>query len=404
MTNKKALCVIGGGAAGFFGALAAAENPAFKVLLIERGERILSKVKISGGGRCNVTHGCFDPRALIRFYPRGSKELLGPFSQFQPKDTMEWFQSRGVNLKIEEDGRVFPETDSSQTIIDCLTREAKHLSVEVSLSKRLKKIEKKEQGFLLFFEEGPSLECERVLLATGSHPLGYALAKELGHSIVLPVPSLFTLKCKEFALASLSGISVPLARLTLPDTSIAQEGPLLITHFGFSGPAALRLSAWGARVLFEKNYQTPLLVDWIPNQKALPILERLKVSNGSKLLGSDNPFGFAKQLWKELLACAGCSAELRYAHLSRGQLLKMEEVLHKSEFWIEGKTPHKEEFVTCGGVELSEVNFRTMESKLTPGLFFAGEILNIDGITGGFNFQNAWTTGWLAGKALSSDV
>jgi predicted Rossmann fold flavoprotein len=320
------IAIIGGGAAGFFAALAAKEhNPEAKVAIYEKGSQLLSKVRISGGGRCNVTHACFEPKELVKNYPRGSKELLGPFHHFGPRETVEWFEGRGVKLKTEADGRMFPVTDSSQTIIDCLMNEAERLGVEIHLKARIESLD----------------QFERVVLATGGSRQGHQLAVDAGHTIQEPVPSLFTFNIGGFDLADLAGVSVPEATVRLSKELVA-TGPLLITHWGFSGPAVLRLSAWGARFLHERGYSAELQVEW------------------------------PEQLPRRL----------------RGR--------QKETYQIEGKTTHKAEFVTCGGVTLSEVDFRTMESKKRPGLHFAGEVLDIDGITGGFNFQNAWTTGYLA--------
>ncbi|NGX38046.1 MAG: Ferredoxin--NADP reductase [Chlamydiae bacterium] len=347
------LIVIGGGAAGIFAALRAKKcNPDARVLLLEKTAVLLAKVRISGGGRCNVTHSCFDPKELTSHYPRGNKELLGPFHRFGPKDTIEWFQGKGITLKTEKDGRIFPATDSSETIIQCLLGEAKRLNVEIGLRQKIQTIEKTEEGFCIHLKEGESLHCKKLLLATGSSSQGYEWAKQLGHTIQKPLPSLFTFNVPTSPLKELSGISATDCELHLKGTSFRQRGPVLITHFGFSGPAVIKLSAWAAPYLFEKGYKADLIINWMPGSTPLP-----------------------KRLMK-----------------------KLKQDLHADCFRIEGKTTHREEFVTCGGVTLNEINFKTMESKICPGLYFAGEILNIDGVTGGFNFQNAWTTGFLAGS------
>jgi hypothetical protein len=388
--------VIGGGAAGIFAALAAkASHPDLSVVVLEKTAVLLSKVKVSGGGRCNVTHACFDPNQLVKNYPRGEKELLGPFHRFQPRDTIEWFESRGVKLKTESDGRMFPITDSSSTIIECLLSEARKLGVEIRLRQRVEKVEK---GFTIHLKDNPSLTCKHLILATGSSPEGYANAESLGHTIVPPVPSLFTFNVPTSPLKELSGISVDLA--TVEVGPFTQTGPLLITHFGFSGPAILKLSAWGARFLHEKNYRMPFSINWIPKlsqEELFQKLLQLKEQSPQKALLALNPFYFPKNLWKELLGI-----DKTLANFSKKELQELSQKLHADTYQMDGKTTHKEEFVTCGGVALKEVDFKTLQSKICPGLYFAGEILNIDGVTGGFNFQNAWTTGYISGNYIDS--
>ncbi|HUD01644.1 MAG TPA: NAD(P)/FAD-dependent oxidoreductase [Rhabdochlamydiaceae bacterium] len=390
------LIVIGGGAAGIFAALAAKQaHPALSVLVLEKTAVLLSKVKVSGGGRCNVTHACFDPQQLVKNYPRGEKELLGPFHRFQPRDTIEWFESRGVKLKTESDGRMFPVTDSSSTIIDCLLSEARKLGVEIRQRQRVEKIEK---GFIVHLKDSPALNCTHLILATGSSPEGYASAESLGHTIQPPVPSLFTFNVPTSPLKELSGVSVEAA--TVDVGPFTQTGPLLITHFGFSGPAILKLSAWGARFLHEKNYRTPFSINWIPKlsqEELFRQLFQLKEQSPQKTLLSLNPFYLPKNLWKELLA-----NDKTLANLSKKELQDLSQKLHADIYQMDGKTTHKEEFVTCGGVTLKEVDFKTLQSKICPRLYFAGEVLNIDGVTGGFNFQNAWTTGYIAGTSIYS--
>jgi predicted Rossmann fold flavoprotein len=390
------LIVIGGGAAGIFAALAAKEaHPDISVVVLEKTAVLLSKVKVSGGGRCNTTHACFDPQQLVKNYPRGEKELLGPFHRFQPRDTIEWFESRGVKLKTESDGRMFPITDSSSTIIDCLLSEARKLGVEIRLRQRVEKIEK---GFTVHLKENSPLTCSHLILASGSSAECYAIAQSLGHTIQPPVPSLFTFNVPTSPLKELSGVSVDSAAVQIGPYS--QTGPLLITHFGFSGPAVLKLSAWGARFLHAKNYQMEFFINWIPKlsqEELFRQLLQLKEQTPQKTLGALNPFYLPKNLWKELLSS---SQEKSLANLSKKDLQELAQKLHADRYQMEGKTTHKEEFVTCGGVALKEVDFKTMESKVCPGLYFAGEILDIDGITGGFNFQNAWTTGYIAGSSL----
>lgn len=387
------LIVVGGGAAGIFAALSAkAAKPMARIALLEKSAVLLAKVRISGGGRCNVTHSCFDPAKLIQNYPRGSRELRGPFHRFQPRDTMQWFESRGTALKTESDGRVFPVTDSSETIIRTLLDEAKSLGIEIFLRQKIEKVEKQNSHF----EVGP-YTTQKLLLATGSSQEGHAWAAKLGHTIEKPVPSLFTFNIPTSPLKELSGISHDPVELSIEGTSLVQRGALLITHFGFSGPAALKLSAWGARALYEREYRVPLSVNWLPDEtipQTLDVLLELKKRSPQKTLLAENPFRFPKNLWNRLL-----SDERRLNDISQKDLQMLAKKLHADIYQVEGKTTHKEEFVTCGGVRLKEVDFKTMESKICPGLYFAGEILDIDGVTGGFNFQAAWTTGFIAGSS-----
>ncbi len=398
------IAIIGGGAAGVFAAIQAAQSSA-RVVLLEAGSQLLTKVRISGGGRCNVTHSCFEPKSLTQAYPRGEKELLGPFTRFQPQDMIRWLEERGVPLKTEEDGRIFPQSDSSETIIQVFLKELASLGVEVRFKSSVRKIEKTGESFLLTLEEG-SLQASKVLLATGSARQGYALAESLGHTIVNPVPSLFTFNIPSSPLLDLAGISVNPVRVSLKDTPFAYTGPLLLTHWGFSGPAILKLSAWGARFLAERGYRAGLLVDWSGGTGLQDIYEKLaarKEESPSQALGSQSPFPLPKNLWKTLLFTAGVEAEKSLARFSKKELLQVAEKLTRDVYLIEGKTTYKEEFVTCGGVSLKEIHFQRMESKLCPGLFFAGEVLNIDGITGGFNFQNAWTTAYLAAGSMERE-
>lgn len=378
--------IIGGGAAGIFAAISAkTAHPNVSVVLIEKTAVLLAKVKVSGGGRCNVTHACFDPMELSKNYPRGGKELIGPLHRFQPRDTVEWFESRGVKLKTEADGRMFPVTDRSETIIDCLLSEAKKLGVEIRMRTRIQNI---RPGFVIELQDGQTLQCKNLVLATGSNADGFAWAQSLGHTLQKPVPSLFTFNVPSSPLKELSGIAVAPVKLELEGFS--QTGPLLITHFGFSGPAALKLSAWAARYLFEKEYKVTLTINWLPDLSIDEIFKQLK--------SSDNPFKFPKNLWKTLI---GQLANKRLAEISNKEFQALAQKLHADAYAVDGKTTHKEEFVTCGGVTLKEVDFKTMQSKICPHLFFVGEILDIDGVTGGFNFQNAWTTGFIAGLSCS---
>lgn len=391
--------VIGGGAAGVFAAIQAKiAYPEAKVALLEKSAVLLSKVRVSGGGRCNVTHSCFDPKELVKHYPRGEKELIGPFHRFQPQNTIAWFEERGVKLKTESDGRMFPTTDSSETIIHCLTSEMQKLGVEVHFRQRIEAITFENGQFCLKRKETEALYTHNLLLATGSSAEGYGWAEKLGHTTQKPVPSLFTFNVPTSPLKELSGISLEDVQLELKGCSMMQRGPLLLTHFGFSGPAALKLSAWAARFLHEKEYRVPLIINWLPTWKQHEIYEKLvdlKNDIPHKTLVVENPFRMPKSLWRALVG-----NEKRLDATSLKELMLLSEKLHADVYQVQGKTTNKEEFVTCGGVTLKEVSFKTMESKLCPGLFFAGEILDIDGVTGGFNFQNAWTTGYIAGNSI----
>ncbi|MDB2614381.1 NAD(P)/FAD-dependent oxidoreductase [Chlamydiales bacterium] len=391
--------VIGGGAAGFFGAIACANaNPKAKVLLLEKTQKCLSKVRISGGGRCNVTHHCFEPNELVKFYPRGHKSLRGPFHRFQPKDTIEWFTSRNVPLKTESDGRMFPTTDNSETIIECLMDEAKRVGVQICLGVGVKAIEKNDEGFILETTKSDNITCERLLIASGSSRPIYKLIETLGHTIIPTVPSLFTFNIPTSPLLELSGISFDDVLIKIKGTNLTQRGPLLLTHWGFSGPAILKLSAWGARILHDMDYKATLQIDWIPeinHEKAFSLLEECKQNNLSCKIHSQNPFSIPRKLWQQF------TPSMTWREFSNKNMRKLVEKLKNDPYSIDGKTTFKEEFVTCGGVDIDEVNLTTMESKICKNLYFAGEVLDIDGVTGGFNFQNAWTTSWIAGNSLS---
>lgn len=400
--------VVGGGAAGFFAAIAAAEaNPSATVHLLEKSAQYLGKVRISGGGRCNVTHSCFDPRELVEFYPRGGQELLGPFTRFACGDTMEWFEDRGVALKVEADGRVFPTSDSSETIVQCLESMADAAGVVRSTSLGLKNLTPLDSGWWrVEFENGSSMDADRVLLAPGSSKKIWDLVASLGHRIVPPVPSLFTFNIRDPRLAELSGISVSNVRVTVPVGGLETEGPLLITHWGLSGPAVLKLSAFGARWMADQDHRFTLYVNWLPQFEADELMDELNAlrkdaSFQRKRVLSNAMFGIPLRLWRSLGAFARIPDSATWSDLSKPQLRKWAEVLTESAFSVVGKSTNKDEFVTAGGVALSEVSFATMESRLCPGLFFAGEVLDIDALTGGFNFQAAWTTGWIAGHAMA---
>ncbi|WP_404789680.1 NAD(P)/FAD-dependent oxidoreductase [Altericista sp. CCNU0014] len=401
------IVAIGGGAAGFFGAIAAAEaSPHAQVTLLEASPQVLAKVRISGGGRCNVTHACFDPTALVQYYPRGGKALRGSFARFQPHDTVAWFESRGVALKTEPDGRMFPTTDDSATIVDCLVHTAQRAGVQVATGAAATEVIPSASGFTVQLKGGKTIGCDRLFLATGSHPLGYRLAASLGHQLVPPVPSLFTFNISDPRLAALAGVSVPLVRVKLlveGQKPLEQEGPLLITHWGASGPAVLKLSAWGARLLYDARYRAAIQVNWLPALKVevlRGVLLRVKEEWARKAISKHCPVALPQRLWQRLVESVGIDPELRWADLSKKALNLLLLELTQGQFEIRGKGIFKDEFVTCGGIPLAEVNFKTMESRCCPGLYFAGEILDVDGVTGGFNFQNAWTTGWIAGQAM----
>lgn len=401
------LIVIGGGAAGFFGAIAAARSqPKLPVILLEAGKEFLGKVRISGGGRCNVTHHCFDPVELVKAYPRGSRELRGAFNQFQPKDMIAWLKAEGVKTKTEADGRMFPTTDDSATIVDCLTKAAISAGVQLRTSTSVKSIEKNETGqFLVTTNKGEIIEGDRLLLTTGSHPSGHRFAKALGHKIITPQPSLFTFQIKDPRLKDLLGVSVPHAVVTLKidkKKKLEQSGALLITHWGLSGPAVLKLSAWGARILGEKNYQMPLTVNWLPSENIETLRQQLqtfKTQNPKKKIITFSPVDIPKRLWQSFVQFAEIKPDQNWADVSKKQLNILLQEITQGSYQIQGKGVFKEEFVTCGGVSLKEVNFKTMESRRCPNLYFAGEVLDIDGVTGGFNFQSAWTTSWIAGNS-----
>ena len=400
------IAIVGGGAAGFFAAIAAAcANADCKVSLFERSSQFLSKVRISGGGRCNVTHALFDPRIFTTRYPRGERELIAPFHRFSADDTVAWFEARGVRLKREEDGRMFPVTDLSQTVIDCLIKEAKDAGVRLFTRKGVETARvRAEGGFDLKFNDGESIECDRLLLATGGCRSigGVELARSLGHTIEPPVPSLFSLHVPAPWLRSLPGVSVNDVQVSVE--KLRERGPLLITHNGISGPAVLRLSAWGARVLHETNYQFSLRVNWIPAMNETELRTEFQSRRQAEPTRrvNNSPIGaLPARLWEKLVANAGISPETIWTSLTRPGMNELIQRLRATQLEVDGKSLNKDEFVTCGGVRLREMNFKTMESRITPSLYFAGELLDIDGITGGFNFQAAWTTGWIAGHAMA---
>ncbi|MEP7016041.1 MAG: NAD(P)/FAD-dependent oxidoreductase [Verrucomicrobiota bacterium] len=400
------IAIAGGGAAGFFAAITAARaNRDCEVSLFERSSQFLSKVRISGGGRCNVTHALFDPRTFTTLYPRGERELISPFHQFSAEDTVAWFESRGVTLKREEDGRMFPVTDSSETIVECLVAEAKTAGVRLYTRKGIESAHiRSDGGFDLKLSDGTSTPCDRLLLATGGarSVVGAGIAHSLGHTIEPPVPSLFSLHIRSTWLQSLPGVSVSDVEVSVE--KLRERGPLLITHNGVSGPIILRLSAWGARVLHAMDYQFPLRINWIPEMKEdalrAEFQSRRKTQPNKRVINSPVAT-LPARLWEKLVSNSNISPDVIWTSLPREAVNSLTQQLRKTELAVHGKSLNKDEFVTCGGVRLREINFKTMESRVTPHLHFAGELLDIDGITGGFNFQAAWTTGWIAGHSMA---
>jgi len=397
--------VAGGGAAGFFGAISAAEkNPHASVVLLEKGVHLLAKVRISGGGRCNVTHACHDPRELSRRYPRGGKALIGPLTRFGPEETIAWFASRGVKLKTEPDGRMFPVTDSSQSVIDCLNQAARQAGVSVITQSGIQSVATRQDGgFILKLSSGSEMECLRLLWATGGCGQGPHPLTALGHTLTPPVPSLFTFHLAEDWIRSLAGLSIQDAKITVPDLHLSERGPVLFTHEGLSGPAVLRLSAWGARLMHGQNYRFRLSLDWIPGQaleKSRQEIQSRRQRQGAKTLYRSGWPPLPSRLWEQLCRSAGITLDERWSKFSREKEMLLLKNLHETKLEVVGKSMNKEEFVTCGGIPLEEVDMKTMESRKVPGLYFAGETLDIDGITGGFNFQAAWTTAWIAGQSI----
>lgn len=406
---QQKLIVVGGGAAGFFCAVNAARmNPQLKVILLEKTGKLLAKVKVSGGGRCNTTHACFEIPELAKRYPRGQNFLKKSFHWFNTNDTITWFAERGVMLKTETDGRMFPVTNDSQTIIDCLLKEADKYGVEVQLHKEVKSVEKTGTVFVLSLLNDTTIIADYICIATGGYPKSvmFEWLKQTGHSIEEPVPSLFTFNMPGHTITSLMGVSVSNAMVKVTGTKLSETGPLLITHWGMSGPAILRLSAWGARTLAEKQYAFTILVNWLGTGTESQLRERwqeIRELNASQKMGNRNPFQLPSRLWLYLLEESGIKADMRWADLSSKLQHQLIQSLTTHEFQVNGKTTFKEEFVTCGGVKLSEIDANSMQSKKIEGLFFAGEVMDIDGITGGFNFQNAWTSGFLAAKAITGN-
>jgi predicted Rossmann fold flavoprotein len=402
MNQNYDIIIVGGGAAGFFTAINIAEkNPKLKVAILERGKEVLTKVRISGGGRCNVTHACFEPNELVKFYPRGEKELRGPFHQFCSGDTIEWFENHGVELKIEYDGRMFPVSNSSQTIIDCFLTATQKLKIDILTSQSVQSLCKGE-NYWKVETTNETYSCQKIVMTTGSNPKIWEMLTEIGHSIVPAVPSLFTFNIKDKRIKDLMGLSA-FASVKVKNTKLSASGPLLITHWGMSGPGILRLSAWGARELFDKNYQFVLQVNWLNDltfEETIEKLKELKQEHSKKTVSKKSPFEFPNRLWESLVLASEISEDTKWADLSKNQLTNLANQLTNGEFQVNGKSTFKEEFVTAGGIDLKEINFKTMESKLHENLFFAGEIVNIDAVTGGYNFQNAWTSGFIVANSI----
>ena len=398
------IIIIGGGAAGFFTAINIVEkNSKLKVAILERGKSVLEKVRISGGGRCNVTHACFVPNDLVKFYPRGEKELRGPFHQFCSGDTIEWFEKHDVALKIEEDGRMFPVSNSSETIIDCFLETTKKLKIDILTNHSVQELYQAETHWKVTTVQ-EVFTCHKIVMASGSNPKMWEILQNLGHTIVAPVPSLFTFNIKDPRIKDLMGLSA-FATVKVKKSKLQASGPLLITHWGVSGPGILRLSAWGARELAEKKYQFAIQVNWLNEttfEEAMDLLKEIKEQNTKKLIAKYAHFELPKRLWENLVKAAGIEEETKWADVSKKQLHAFVEQLTNAEFQVNGKSTFKEEFVTAGGIDLKEVNFKTMESKILPNVYFAGEILNIDAITGGFNFQNAWTGGFIVANSITN--
>ena len=406
--NGERIAIAGGGAAGFFAAIACAEaQPRNEVRIYERGSQFLTKVRISGGGRCNVTHAASDPRTFSTRYPRGERALIGALNRFSPEETVDWFQRRGVRLKVEDDGRMFPVTDSSGTVIDCLMYEAKAAGVQLVVRNGIEQARKCDVGgFQLTLTDGSTAACDRLLLATGGSraPIGAEIARSLGHSLEAAVPSLFSLHIASDWLRRLPGVSVGDVELSAAGTKLHERGPLLITHNGVSGPVVLRISAWGARILAELDYNFVLRVNWLPQLSASEVaaeLQSRRAAQPKRQIANSPVAPLPARLWEQLVAAAGIPAETIWTTLTREHATALVALLTRTELPADGKSLNKDEFVTCGGVTLREVNFKTMESRIAPHLYFAGELLDIDGITGGFNFQAAWTTGWIAGRAMA---
>ncbi|WP_297984738.1 NAD(P)/FAD-dependent oxidoreductase [uncultured Chryseobacterium sp.] len=400
--QKRSVIIIGGGASGFFCA-ANLDETKFDVKILEQNSDVLQKVKISGGGRCNVTHACFDPRELVQFYPRGNKELLSVFSKFQPGDTMEWFESRHVPLKIENDNRIFPESNSSQTIIDTLMKEVEQKNFEIKTKTSVKEILKTENQYFIKTNNG-DFEADYMIYSTGSSPKSLKIVENLGHKLVESVPSLFTFNIKDDLLKDLPGTSFDYAKVNIPKLKTEESGPLLITHWGLSGPAILKISAWKARELFDLKYQFEIEVNFIAKTiyEAEALFMEFRQNNPKKTIGQSKIFDVTNRFWNKLLEISGVNPEKNISNISSKELQKILENLCQKKFRVDGKSTFKDEFVTAGGVDLKEINFKNMSSKILENLYLAGEVLNVDAVTGGFNFQACWSEAWLIAQDLNS--
>ncbi|PDS23705.1 BaiN/RdsA family NAD(P)/FAD-dependent oxidoreductase [Flavobacterium branchiophilum] len=405
MNQQYDIIIVGGGASGFFTAINIAEQqPHIKIAILERGKEVLSKVRISGGGRCNVTHACFEPNELVKFYPRGEKELKGPFHQFCSGDTVEWFENHGVTLKTEPDGRMFPESNSAQTIIDCFLKQAQQYAITVLTNHSVQHIFKSREGWKIETHQA-QFWSPILVLCTGSNPKIWEMLQNQGHAIIPPVPSLFTFNTRDVRIQTLPGVATK-ATIQIKGTKFHVAGDLLVTHWGLSGPAILKLSAIAARYLAEINYKFEIIINWLfdtDTTTAFEILLETKKNHAKKAISKKCPFQIPNRLWEQKVIAAAIPTDLKWADCTKTQLQQLLAQLLQSTFQINGKSTFKEEFVTAGGIDLKEINFKTMESKLHPNLYFAGEILNIDAVTGGFNFQNAWTTGHVVARAIVNE-
>ena len=398
----KKVIIIGGGASGFFTA-ANIDTKLYDVTILEQNSDVLQKVKISGGGRCNVSHACFDPRELVQFYPRGNKELLSVFTKFQPEDTMNWYEEHGVVLKIEDDNRIFPESNSSQSIIDCLVNECRKNNVKILTKQTVTEILPQENGYKIHTTD-QNYFADYVVFSTGSSPKAFKILEKLGHQIIAPVPSLFTFNIKNEILKDLMGTSFQYVDIEIPKLNLEESGSLLITHWGLSGPAILKLSAWGARELAALKYQFEIIVNFIgtASEDALEIFKKFKENEPKKSIGQTKIFDITNRFWQRILFVSGIDTTKQLANINNKEMQKIIENLCCCRINVTGKSTFKEEFVTAGGVDLKEMDFKTMKSKKLPNFYISGEVLNIDAVTGGFNFQACWSEGWLIAQDLNA--
>jgi len=398
----KKVIIIGGGASGFFTA-ANIDTKLYDVTILEQNSDVLQKVKISGGGRCNVSHACFDPRELVQFYPRGNKELLSVFTKFQPGDTMNWYEEHGVALKIEDDNRIFPESNSSQSIIDCLVNECRKKNVKILTKQTVTEILPQENGYKIHTTD-QNYFADYVVFSTGSSPKAFKILEKLGHQIITPVPSLFTFNIKNEILKDLMGTSFQYVDIEVPKLNLEESGSLLITHWGLSGPAILKLSAWGARELAALKYQFEIIVNFIgtASEDALEIFKNFKENEPKKSIGQAKIFDITNRFWQRILFVSGIDTTKQLANINNKEMQKIIENLCCCRMNVTGKSTFKEEFVTAGGVDLKEMDFKTMRSKKLPNFYISGEVLNIDAVTGGFNFQACWSEGWLIAQDLNA--